>query len=77
MIAKFFDDNTKIVVEVDGVRGVLRYVGHANCVGCALEGICSIFEGRPCRAFSGDDCYMFIPESRLKKGGEDEQGDNA
>lgn len=77
MIAEFHEDNTKIVVEVDGVRGVLTYVGHTKCEGCTLEGICTTFTSCPCCAFVGDGNYMFVPESRLEKGGKDGQKDNA
>lgn len=74
MITEFHEEDTKIVVEVDGVRGVLTDVGDdGHCEGCTLEGLCSMFSGCPCRAFSGSDNYMFVPESLLKKGGKDEQ----
>lgn len=76
-VAEFLEDNTKIVVEVDGVRGVLTYVGDVNCAGCTLEGLCSMFPGSPCRVFSSSSYYMFVPESRLEKGGKDGQKDNA
>lgn len=76
MITEFHEEDTRIVVEVDGVRGVLTYVGHANCEGCTLEGICSMFDGKPCRVFSGNSYSMFVQESRLKKGCKDEQKDN-